>query len=268
MVCRSHFTEFTFFKGVLYSACVVYVLCAAIAVLFEPFMTLPCNYDASDNIIAFPNVLFINNPCQTSTRYLCLMGLTPQECTFGRNLVVAAILGSIIGYERRMADRPAGIRTMSLVSLASALFTVNSTFVLQAGPMHWDPARISAATPSGVGFLGAALIFKDLHKDVDGDMTHTVKGLNTAASVWLSAAVGVACGGGLYFVATFASALILVLLRFGPRNPVSSSPSSSPILPDRHRPGKVDDSITLLGSAQAGPAKRKNKKRAPSLECE
>jgi len=267
MVCRSHFTEFTLFKGVLYSACIVYVLCAAIAVLLEPYMTLPCNYNASDSDnITFPNVLFINNPCQTSTRYLCLMGLTPQECTFGRNLVVAAILGSIIGYERRMADRPAGIRTMSLVSLASALFTVNSTFVLQAGPMHWDPARISAATPSGVGFLGAALIFKDLRKDIDGDMIHTVKGLNTATSVWLSAAVGVACGGGLYFVATYASALILVLMRFGPRNPMSQL--SSPILPDRHQPGKVDDSVTLLGSEQVGSIKRKNKIRAPSMECD
>jgi len=85
------------------------------------------------------------------------------------------------------------------------------------GPMHWDPARVSAAVPSGVGFLGAGLLVKDIYKDDDGEMHHSIKGLNTAASVWLSAAVGIACGGGNYFIATFTSALMLVLLRFGPR---------------------------------------------------
>lgn len=57
-------------------------------------------------------------------------------------------------------------------------------------PMSWDPARVSAALPSGVGFLGAALIVKDKKKDIDGEIQHFVKGINTAASVWLSAAVG------------------------------------------------------------------------------
>lgn len=56
--------------------------------------------------------------------------------------------------------------------------------------MSWDPARVSAALPSGVGFLGAALIVKDKKKDIDGEIQHFVKGINTAASVWLSAAVG------------------------------------------------------------------------------
>ena len=81
-----------------------------------------------------------------------------------------------------------------------------------------DPARVSASVPSGVGFLGAGLIVKDIFKDDDGEITHSIRGINTAASIWLSAAIGVACGGGLYFVATFTSALILLLLRFGPRN--------------------------------------------------
>mmetsp|Transcript_7903 Transcript_7903/g.17798 ORF Transcript_7903/g.17798 Transcript_7903/m.17798 type:complete len:257 (-) Transcript_7903:403-1173(-) len=240
------FTEFTFFKGVLYSVCAIYVISTAIAVMFEPFMTLPCELNDIDTASAlsltnttFPNVFYTNNPCQTTTRYLRLMGLTIQECTFGRNLVVAVILGSLIGYERRSADRPAGIRTTSLVSLAACLFTLNSTFVFMDGPMHWDPARVSAAIPSGVGFLGAGLIVKDIYKDIDGESTHTVKGLNTAASVWLSAAVGVACGGGLYFVATYTSALLLVLLRFGPRTMVrtdsNSNVGSISILPD-HRP--------------------------------
>ena len=139
----SFFTEFTFFKGVLYTICALYVICTAIAVVVEPYIYLPCEYDASSSTLTFPNVFYNNNPCLTSTRYLRLMGLTPRECEFGRHMVVAVVLGSIIGYERRTADRPAGIRTMSVVSLAACLFTLNSTFVFMAGPMHWDPGMLS-----------------------------------------------------------------------------------------------------------------------------
>ena len=105
--------------------------------------------------------------------------------------------------------------------------------------MHWDPARVSAAVPSGVGFLGAGLIVKDMEKDLAGESHHIVKGINTAASVWLSAAVGVACGGGLYFVASFTTALMLTLLRFGPRSLVRADSvlgGSQSILPDRYPP--------------------------------
>lgn len=80
--------------------------------------------------------------------------------------------------------------------------------------MSWDSSRISAAIPSGVGFLGSALIFK--HKD-DQSNIHEVHGLTTAASVWLSAAVGIACAGGMYYIASLSCAVMLVLLRFGPR---------------------------------------------------
>eukprot|EP00804_Cyclotella_cryptica_P021547 CCRYP_005845-RB/>CCRYP_005845-RB protein AED:0.39 eAED:0.39 QI:0/-1/0/1/-1/0/1/0/139 len=117
---------------------------------------------------------------------------------------------------------------MAVIALASCLFTINSIFVFEVGPMSWDPARVSAAIPSGVGFLGAGLIVKDTKKDIEGELIHTIKGINTAASVWLSAAVGAACGGGLYFVASFTTALMLVLLRFGPR---SMSSSESIVLP-------------------------------------
>eukprot|EP00590_Aulacoseira_subarctica_P005299 CAMPEP_0172418070 /NCGR_PEP_ID=MMETSP1064-20121228/4590_1 /TAXON_ID=202472 /ORGANISM="Aulacoseira subarctica , Strain CCAP 1002/5" /LENGTH=131 /DNA_ID=CAMNT_0013156791 /DNA_START=329 /DNA_END=725 /DNA_ORIENTATION=- len=78
--------------------------------------------------------------------------------------------------------------------------------------MEWDASRISAAIPSGVGFLGAGLIFKNLSSG-----THVVVGITTATSLWVSAAVGVACGGKLYFVAMFSVSILLVLLRFGPR---------------------------------------------------
>jgi uncharacterized membrane protein YhiD involved in acid resistance len=79
-----------------------------------------------------------------------------------------------------------------------------------------------------VGFLGAGLMVQDVFKDdFTGHTTHTIKGIATAASVWLSAAVGVACGGGMYFAATFTTMLQRVLLRFGPRPPSARRPSSS-----------------------------------------
>ena len=131
---------------------------------------------------------------------------------------MATILGGVIGWERRQADRPAGIRTMALVSLASCLFTIASAFAFRSGPQDWDASRISAAIPSGVGFLGAGLIFKESSSNADGTSgMPVVHGLTTAASLWMSAAVGIACGGELYFAASFTSAILLVLLRFGPR---------------------------------------------------
>jgi hypothetical protein len=69
-----------------------------------------------------------------------------------------------------------------------------------------------------VGFLGAGLIVKATEKDpITGESHHLVQGITTAAATWLSAAVGLACGGGLYFIASFSTAMNLVLLRFGPR---------------------------------------------------
>jgi putative Mg2+ transporter-C (MgtC) family protein len=107
---------------------------------------------------------------------------------------------------------------MSLVSLGSCLFTITSTFAFLDGPMSWDASRIAAAIPSGVGFLGAGLIFKKEQEHSDGsDSTPMVHGLTTAASLWLSAAVGIACGGELYFAASFGTATMMLLLRFGPR---------------------------------------------------
>lgn len=129
--------------------------------------------------------------------------------------MAACVLGSIIGWERRAPDRPAGIRTMSLVSLGSCLFTLCSTYAFLSGPMEWDAARVAAAIPSGVGFIGSALIFK--HTTTENNAWHEVHGLSTAASVWLAAAVGIACAGSMYFVASFTTSIILVLLRFGPR---------------------------------------------------
>eukprot|EP00555_Chaetoceros_dichaeta_P013789 CAMPEP_0198269682 /NCGR_PEP_ID=MMETSP1447-20131203/42209_1 /TAXON_ID=420782 /ORGANISM="Chaetoceros dichaeta, Strain CCMP1751" /LENGTH=177 /DNA_ID=CAMNT_0043961359 /DNA_START=60 /DNA_END=593 /DNA_ORIENTATION=+ len=98
--------------------------------------------------------------------------------------------------------------------------------------MTWDGSRVSAAIPSGVGFLGAGLIFKNAEKDENGDMSHSVHGITTAASLWISAAVGIACGGELYFAATHSVAVMLLLLRFGPRsvNEMNGLEDTGPIL--------------------------------------
>ena len=73
---------------------------------------------------------------------------------------MSIVMGSIIGFERRRADRPAGIRTMAMVCLGSCVFTIDSMFAFVDGTMGWDSSRVSAAIPSGVGFLGAASIWK------------------------------------------------------------------------------------------------------------
>ena len=126
------------------------------------------------------------------------------------------LLGGIIGYERKSADRPAGIRTMSLVSLGSCFFTISSMRAFESSTMAWDAARVSAAIPSGVGFLGACLIWKGSQGN-GPDEVPAVHGLTTAASVWLSASIGVNAGGRMYIVAFYTAALVVIVLRIGPQ---------------------------------------------------
>ncbi|MDP6107831.1 MAG: MgtC/SapB family protein, partial [Candidatus Brocadiia bacterium] len=109
--------------------------------------------------------------------------------------------------ERRQADKPAGVRTMSLVALGAALFTIISIFGFDTG----DKGRVAAQIVTGVGFLGAGLIFRGGIDRAD------VRGLTTAASLWATAAVGMAIGAGLYIVGAVATALALALLYFFPR---------------------------------------------------
>ena len=102
------------------------------------------------------------------------------------------------------------------------------------------------------------MIVKDIYKDLDGETAHMVKGLNTAASVWLSAAVGVACGGGLYFVATYTSFLMLVLLRFGPRHLVERRGS------DQREESAT--SITMLLPTRISPPRESARRKAEKQE--
>ncbi len=125
-------------------------------------------------------------------------------------VVVAAVLGGILGWERLSAGKWVGIRTLMLVSLSSALFVGLSAFAVTTGEdvtaaVHTDPIRVVQAVAIGIGFLGAGIV----HVDRGGG----VRGLTTAASVWATAALGIAVGLGKYVVAVGCTALLLVVLR-------------------------------------------------------
>lgn len=118
--------------------------------------------------------------------------------TFTVRLISAMILGGIIGLEREYRSKDAGFRTHFLVSLGAALFTLISIYAFD-GPR--DTARVAAQIVSGIGFLGAGLIVFQ---------RNVVRGLTTAAGLWVTAAVGMACGTGQYFMAVLVAVLVLV----------------------------------------------------------
>jgi putative Mg2+ transporter-C (MgtC) family protein len=114
-------------------------------------------------------------------------------------VVVALFIGAMIGIEREYRGHSAGVRTLAMVSVGAAIFTAVGVFV---APAHvTDPTRIAAQVVTGVGFLGAGAIFRA----EDG-----VKGLTTAATVWVVAALGMAVGFGLYVLATACAVIVLV----------------------------------------------------------
>lgn len=121
-------------------------------------------------------------------------------------LFIAMLLGSILGYERESVGAAAGLRTHMLVSVGSALFVL---VPLQAGMPLEDLSRVVQGVTAGIGFLGAGAIIKMRHES-------EIRGLTTAASIWLTSAVGVAVGMGLEataFLSTVMALLILSLLR-------------------------------------------------------
>jgi hypothetical protein len=134
---------------------VVYTLISII----EPFIPINCR---DDNFKNYGNVDYTLNKCYWMREYY-LLGLCRSESMLVRRMLASSFLGAIIGWERRAADRPAGIRTMSLVSMGACLFTITSIYGFMGGPQSWDASRVTAAIPSGVGFLGAGLMWKSTH---------------------------------------------------------------------------------------------------------
>lgn len=249
--CNPYFSHYTLPKAMLYGFAAVYVISVAFVSIFEPFMNIKCQDPGTE--LDFENPSYDGSQCP-HIRYAVLLFLTKQECSFGRRLVFSVIFGGLIGWERREADRPAGIRTMSLVSLGSCLFSINSAFAFLTGPMAWDASRVSAAIPSGVGFLGAGLIFKKELKNEDGDSSHVVHGLTTATSLWLSAAVGIACGGELYLPASLCVAIMMLLLRFGPRGSDETKEDEEDEEDDENEDGigKLEKPLTELTPMMGG----------------
>lgn len=125
-------------------------------------------------------------------------------------LSVAVVVGATIGFNREMRDKPAGLRTHSLVSLGAALLTVTSV-LLATTANGVDASVVSRAiqgTITGIGFLGGGVILRD-------DSRQIVHGLTTAASIWVASALGVACGAGYWQTALVALGLTLVVLVVG-----------------------------------------------------
>jgi putative Mg2+ transporter-C (MgtC) family protein len=142
-------------------------------------------------------------------------------------LVVAGVLGALVGLERERLEWAAGMRTHSLVSLGSALFMVVSIFgfsdMLDERHVILDPSRVAAQVASGIGFIGAGTII--FRREI-------VKGLTTAASIWAVAAVGLAVGGGMFLAAVSATLLSLVLL-------VLARPVKQRLFPNRKEARRV-----------------------------
>lgn len=135
-----------------------------------------------------------------------------EQLQISLRLLVAAVLGAAIGFEREIHAHPAGMRTHLLVSLGSAVFTVLSIFFFEAatgpnGVVPTDPSRVAAQIVSGIGFLGAGAILK---------YGTSVRGLTTAASLWATAGVGMAAGAGAWVVAALAA--VLIVFSLGPLN--------------------------------------------------
>jgi putative Mg2+ transporter-C (MgtC) family protein len=188
-------------------------------------------------------------------------------------LALAAALGAAIGLERELREREAGLRTHLLVSLGSALFTIVSAYGFHAflasgqSVVRADPSRIAAQIVTGIGFLGAGAIIRQ---------GLSVRGLTTAATLWVVAAIGLATGAGYYSAAIVTTVLVLVslwplrilahriFLRFRPdreRLLVDLEPgrSAAPVLEAVERVGGRVESLWIAGD---------DERRSVALEVE
>lgn len=116
-------------------------------------------------------------------------------------LVVAGLMGGLVGLERELRAKEAGLRTHFIVALGSALFMIISQFAF--GDAQHDAARVAAQVVSGIGFIGAGVIIFQ---------RNAVRGVTTAAGLWVVAAIGLACGGGMWIVAGTATILTVMCL--------------------------------------------------------
>jgi len=140
-----------------------------------------------------------------------MLGLVSQWEMAGR-VALAAGLGIVMGIEREVRGKAAGIRTHALVSVGSALFALVGAYGFADVAVHSDPTRVAAQIASGIGFIGAGAILRH---------GRAIAGLTTAATVWLSAALGVGAAAGLYVLSTLAAVLGLAVVFFGRKSEVA-----------------------------------------------
>ena len=123
-------------------------------------------------------------------------------------MLVAAVFGGIVGFDRELRNKPAGLRTHILVSLAACLFTLitmelHTQIVRTSEEANTDPIRIIEAVTAGVAFLAAGAIIQS---------RGSVRGLTTGANMWMAAALGVSCGAGYYMLASLGAMLAVIVL--------------------------------------------------------
>ncbi len=120
-------------------------------------------------------------------------------------LLLSMLLGATVGYERRLKGQTAGLRTFALIAMGATLAMLISIYIPQVyfGLKNGDPGRIAAQVVSGIGFLGAGAIIQ---------MKGSVRGLTTAAGIWISACIGLAVGAGMYVISVIATLLIIFIL--------------------------------------------------------
>jgi putative Mg2+ transporter-C (MgtC) family protein len=166
-------------------------------------------------------------------------------------IVVAATLGGAVGIERELRDHDAGFRTHMLVAIGSALFTIVSAYAFRdflvggGAVVRADPTRIAAQIVTGIGFLGAGAIIRQ---------GFSVRGLTTAATLWVVAAIGMAAGAGYYGGALITTAVVLIslwplriLARMGTRRFRSEMGMLAAQLASGASPGPLLDEVERLG---------------------
>ena len=133
--------------------------------------------------------------------------MTTLDWDFILRLLLAGIMGGLIGLEREMRAKGAGIRTHFIVALGSALFMIISMYAFE-GTDKFDSSRVAAGVVSGIGFIGGGVIIFQ---------RNVIRGITTAAGMWVAAAIGLACGAAMYplaAAATLITLLVLELLHF------------------------------------------------------
>lgn len=158
-------------------------------------------------------------------------------------LFMAMVIGGIIGFEREIGNRPAGFRTHTLVCVGSTLVMLTSEYLFKeySGIVNLDPARLGAQVISGIGFLGAGTILK---------LGPRVRGLTTAASLWVVACLGLAIGAGFYWgaiVATIFVYITLILLKKVERVFVRDVGTIAIDLELRNKPGQIAKVTDVMG---------------------